>query len=102
MKFFTTLILLFILGKTQAQQINGQVLDYTSKLPVDNVVITYGKQTIITTATGKFSFQRNGSDETVQLNKLGYENYRLNLKNNFKDLTIYLKPIAINLNDVLV
>ncbi|MFC3561817.1 hypothetical protein [Pedobacter jamesrossensis] len=36
------------------------------------------------------------------MKKLGYEDYEINLNNNFKDITIYLKPSAINLNDVLI
>ncbi|MCZ4224435.1 hypothetical protein [Pedobacter rhodius] len=102
MRIFFILTLILISGKISAQQINGQVLDYTSKLPVDNVVIIYGTQTIITTGSGKFSFQKKSSPDIIKVKKLGYQDYDLNLSNNFKDITIYLKQSSINLNDVLI
>ena len=102
MKIYFLFLLFIITGKIYAQHINGQVLDYSTKLPIDNVVITYGQETIITTSTGKFSFQKNASIEIVGLKKLGYQDYNLNLNSNFKDFTVYLKPSSINLDDVLV
>ncbi|WP_316806015.1 hypothetical protein [Pedobacter agri] len=84
------------------QQINGQILDQVSKLPVENVVITYGNQVNITSATGKFSFARNPSVQLIKIKKLGYEDFDLNLNNNFKDLVILLKPAAINLADITI
>lgn len=102
MKVYFLFLLVIVTSKISAQQINGLVLDYNTKLPVDNVVITYGQQTIITTITGKFSFQKIASIEIVGLKKLGYQDYDLNLASNFKDFTIYLKPPSINLDDVLI
>ena len=102
MKIYFLFLLFIITGKIYAQHINGQVLDYSTKLPIDNVVITYGQETIITTSTGKFSVQKNASIEIVGLKKLGYQDYNLNLNSNFKDFTVYLKPSSINLDDVLV
>lgn len=84
------------------QQINGQILDHVSKLPVENGVITYGNQVNITSATGKFSFARNPSVQLIKIKKLGYEDFDLNLKNNFKDLVILLKPAAIDLADITI
>ena len=102
MKIYLLFLLVIITSKISAQQINGQVLDYSTKLPVDNVVITYGTQTIITTSTGKFSFQKNASIEILGLKKLGYQDYDLNLNSNFKDFTVYLRPSSINLDDVRI
>ena len=102
MKIYFLFLLIIVTSKISAQQINGQVLDYNTKLPIDNVIVTYGQQTIITTSTGKFSFQKNASAELVGLKKLGYEDYNLNLNSNFKDFTVYLKPSSINLDDVLI
>ncbi|RZL32294.1 MAG: hypothetical protein EOP00_34110, partial [Pedobacter sp.] len=102
MKIYFLFLLITVTSKISAQQINGQVLDYNTTLPIDNVIVTYGQQTIITTSTGKFSFQKNASIEIVGLKKLGYEDYNLNLNSNFKDFTVYLKPSSINLDDVLI
>jgi len=102
MKIYFLFLLVIITSKISAQQINGQVLDYSTKLPIDNVVITYGTQTIITTSTGKFSFKKNASIEIIGLKKQGYQDYDLNLNSNFKDFTVYLRPSSINLDDVLV
>lgn len=102
MRIFFILSLILLTGKIYAQKVNGQILDYASKMPVENVIVTYGTHTIITSGDGKFSFQKSLSSEIVRLKKLGYEDYELNLNNTFKDLTIYLKPSAINLNDVLI
>lgn len=84
------------------QQINGQILDHVSKLPVENAVITYGNKVNITSATGKFSFARNPSVHLIKIKKLGYEDFDLNLNNNFKDLVILLKPAAIDLADITI
>lgn len=102
MKIFFVLSLILLSNKIYAQQINGQLLDYSSKLPVENVIVTYGTQTIITSGNGKFSFQRNPSLQIVRFKKLGYEDNELNLNSSFKDITIYLKSFAINLNDVVI
>lgn len=102
MKIYFLFLLFIVTSKISAQQINGQVLDYNTKLPIDNVVITYGQQTIITTSTGKFSFQKNASFMIVGLKKLGYEDYNVNLNSNFKNFTVYLKPSSIKLDDVLI
>ncbi|RYD80139.1 MAG: hypothetical protein EOP55_02950 [Sphingobacteriales bacterium] len=102
MKIYFLFLLIMGTSKISAQQINGQVLDYNTKLPIDNVIITYNKLTIITTGTGKFSFKKNASVEIVGFKKLGYEDYDLNLSSSFKDFTVYLKPSSINLNDVLI
>jgi len=102
MKIYFLFLLVIITSKISAQQINGQVLDYSTKLPIDNVAITYGTQTIITTSTGKFSFIKNASIEIIGLKKQGYQDNDLNLNSNFKDFTVYLRPSSINLDDVLV
>ncbi|MGA9648154.1 hypothetical protein [Pedobacter sp.] len=102
MRFLFILSLIIFSNKIFAQKINGQILDYASKLPLENVIVSYGTHTVITSVDGKFSFQKSLSLEIVRLKKLGYEDYELNLNNTFKDLTIYLKPSAINLNDILI
>jgi len=102
MKIYLLFLLIISTAKISAQQINGQVLDYNTKLPIDNVVITYGQQTIITTCSGKFSFQKKASLEIIGFKKLGYQDYNLNLASNFKDFTVYLKQSSINLDDVPV
>lgn len=102
MKIYFLFLLVIVTSKISAQRINGQVLDYNTKLPINDVVITYGKQTVITTGTGKFSFQKIASIEIVVLKKLGYQDYDLNLNSNFKDFTVYLKPSSINLDDVRI
>ncbi|WP_316850140.1 hypothetical protein [Pedobacter agri] len=84
------------------QQINGQVLDHLSKLPVENAVITYGNQVNITSGTGKFSFSRNASAQMIKIKKLGYEDYELNLNNNFKDVVVLLKSTVFSLDDVTI
>ncbi|WP_316832470.1 hypothetical protein [Pedobacter aquatilis] len=102
MRIFFFFLLIIVSTKIYAQQINGVVLDYSSKLPVENVIVTYGTQAFITSSTGKFTLTKNGITDTVLLKKLGYENYTLNLNSSFKDVTIYLKQSAIDLNDVLI
>ncbi|GAA3966481.1 hypothetical protein GCM10022246_19270 [Pedobacter ginsengiterrae] len=102
MRFLFILSLIIFSNKIFAQKINGQILDYASKLPLENVIVSYGTHTVITSVDGKFSFQKSLSLEIVRLKKLGYEDYELNLNYTFKDLTIYLKSSAINLNDVLI
>lgn len=102
MRILFILSLIIFSNKVFAQKLNGQVLDYSSKLPLENVIVTYGTQTIITSGDGKFSFQKSTSLEIVRLKKLEYEDYEFNLNNTFKDITIYLKLPAINLNDVLI
>ncbi|RZK20647.1 MAG: hypothetical protein EOO86_03730 [Pedobacter sp.] len=84
------------------QQINGQLLDHISKLPIENAVITYGNKVNITSSTGKFSFSKNASVQLIKIKKLGYEDYELNLNQNFKDLVIMLKSTVYNLNDVTI
>lgn len=84
------------------QQINGQILDYISKLPIENAVITYGNKVNITSSTGKFSFSKNASVQLVKIKKLGYEDYELNLNQNFKDLVVMLKSSVYHLEDVTI
>lgn len=102
MRVFFTFLLIILSGKIYAQQINGQILDFNSKLPVDNAVVTYGTQTIFTLIEGKFSFTKNQSTEIIKIKKLGYNDYELNLKENFKNVTIFLRTSSISLNDVII
>ncbi|MFC3561819.1 hypothetical protein [Pedobacter jamesrossensis] len=75
MKLLTILSLIILSGKLYAQKINGQLLDSSSKLPVETAIVTYGSQTIITTINGKFSFQKNPLLEIVKVKKLGYPDF---------------------------
>lgn len=84
------------------QQINGQILDHISKLPIENAVITYGNNVNITSSTGKFSFSKNASIQLIKIKKPGYEDYELNLTQNFKDLVVMLKSTVYNLDDVTI
>ncbi|WP_316735230.1 hypothetical protein [Pedobacter aquatilis] len=102
MKTYLFIALILMTQKIHTQQISGIVLDAESKIPIENVVVTYGMQTIITTSTGKFSFQKNNSIQILKLTKLGYQDHELSLNQNFKDFTVYLKQTSINLDDVLI
>ena len=85
-----------------SQQISGQVLDHISRIPIENAVVKYGNEVSITSSTGKFSFRKNPSIQILKINKLGYEEKELNLTNNFKDVIVLLRSVAINLNDVTI
>ena len=85
-----------------SQQISGQVLDDISRIPIENAVVKYGNEVSITSSTGKFSFPKNPSIQILKINKLGYEEKELNLTNNFKDVIVLLRSVAINLNDVTI
>jgi len=84
------------------QQINGQVLDFGSKLPVENAIVRYGDQVAISSNTGKFSLTLKPSVKEIKISKMGYDDQLLSLNNNFKDLIIFLRPVAINLNDITI
>lgn len=45
MRIFILLSILILSNKLYAQQFNGQVLDAQSKLPIEQVIVSYGKQT---------------------------------------------------------
>ncbi|WP_316795822.1 hypothetical protein [Pedobacter agri] len=102
MKYIILCALLIISNRLFSQQINGQVLDHVSKLPIENAVVKYGNEVSITSSTGKFSFSKNPSNQTIKINKLGYDDYELNLNNNFKDVIVLLRSVAIDLNDVTI
>lgn len=102
MRILIIITLLLLTQKSFAQSVNGQIVDYLTKFPVENAIVIYGNQTLITSSSGKFSFIKKPSNQIVQVKKLGFEDYQFDLKNHFKDIIIYLKPSSINLNDVLV
>lgn len=103
MRYLLVVMLIIVSNQLFAQQqINGQLLDHISKFPIENAVITYGNQINITSSTGKFSFSKNISVQLLKIKKLGYEDYELNLNNNFKDLVVLLKATAFNLDDVTI
>ncbi|MFC4212199.1 hypothetical protein ACFOWA_13455 [Pedobacter lithocola] len=102
MRIFIILSILILSNKLYAQQFNGQVFDYQSKLPIEQVVVSYGKQTIITGSDGRFKLDRIPSIAIVKIRKLGYEQYELNLNSNLPDLSVYLQATSIDLNDVTI
>ncbi|RZL60355.1 MAG: hypothetical protein EOO93_14295 [Pedobacter sp.] len=102
MKYFFFFVLIIISNRLFSQQISGQVLDDISRIPIENAVVKYGNEVSITSSTGKFSFLKNPSIRILKINKLGYEEKELSLINNFKDVIVLLRSVAINLNDVTI
>ena len=102
MKYFFFFVLIIISNRLFSQQISGQVLDDISRIPIENAVVKYGNEVSITSSTGKFSFPKNPAIQILKINKLGYEEKELSLINNFKDVIVLLRSVAINLNDVTI
>lgn len=96
-------IVLFILSnKLFAQQIDGQVLDSSTKLPLENVVLSYGLKTAVTGLDGAFKLTGIKLLGVVKIHKLGYEDYELNLNNVLPNVKVYLQAVSIDLKDVTI
>ncbi|QPH38436.1 hypothetical protein [Pedobacter endophyticus] len=85
-----------------AQQINGQVFDMSTKLPLAHVVISYGLRNTFTAADGTFKLGVVGTLGSVKIHKLGYQDDELSLLTIFPNVKIYLRPTSITLDDITI
>lgn len=101
MKTLFTIIFFIISNHIYAQEIKGQVLDYSTKLPISNVILNYGLQSLLTGNDGKFNLKKTASTNNLSIDKMGYETLNFSFAQLLTDtLTIYLKQSSVLLNDV--
>ncbi|MFK5973183.1 MAG: carboxypeptidase-like regulatory domain-containing protein, partial [Flavobacteriaceae bacterium] len=103
--FFLLLFGLYPVYTINAQSISSQILDSTTQLPVPYVTIQWAdKIGAISNEEGRFSLQlRENTQETDSLfiSCLGYESIAKRLSE-FDQAIIYIKPMAIELSEVIV
>ncbi|MFA6277038.1 MAG: carboxypeptidase-like regulatory domain-containing protein [Pedobacter sp.] len=102
----TLFILAFLLFSNQlfAQNVNGYVLDSTTKLPIQHVQVITKNTTAFTNVAGKFSIGALKNGEKVSFRSMGYETYELTINSSTpKDtLRISLKSTTISLKEVTI
>ena len=90
----------FIPMQSQNLRLNKIVVDKTTRLPLENVIIFNNRDNSITNEDGLFVFVSDNNE--INFSLLGYNS----LKMAFGDLTlkdtIFMEPKAINLDEVIV
>jgi len=102
MKNVTLIIICLISINGYSQKIKGKVFDLETKKPIEKAHIQIGKTLIITDKKGYFSFkQNNKSDHKITISHIAYLTKEIAYGNK-KSITIYLKPKAEFLEEVVV
>ncbi len=101
---FTLIFLLLGMANASAQILNARIVDSTTSKPVPYVTVQLKKRGMITNEEGRFSFRLEESvqaSDSLFISCIGYESIGKPISE-FKDNTIYLRPKAIELKEVIV
>jgi Outer membrane receptor proteins, mostly Fe transport len=98
-KILYTIIISFIFSGTYAQTLKGRVFDASNNNPLSGASISYAGKGTITDNNGRFSITCN-KIAAITVSYVGYETYRIAVKNCNDELSIGLKPSHSNLNNV--
>lgn len=104
-KVFTAVLLILLAYTTTFAQISvsGHVYDQETKEPLVGVTILIPNTShgTITDVNGRFNLSLNPSEDSIQVQSIGYESQRFILKDS-KDLNIGLKSSITSMNEVVV
>lgn len=104
-KTLLTLImtLMTICGWAQRTVVSGTVVDTETRQPVAGASVTAGKLSVVTNEDGFFTLKSEQSIETLTVSHVGYRSQRINMADQQEQqLKIRLKPVAVQLQEVLV
>ncbi|WP_282159980.1 carboxypeptidase-like regulatory domain-containing protein [Ulvibacterium marinum] len=101
---FTLTFLLLGITYANAQVLSARIVDSTTSKPVPYVTVQLKKRGMITNEEGRFSFRLEESvqpSDSLFISCIGYESIGKPISE-FKENTIYLRPKAIELKEVIV
>ncbi|HEX7904938.1 MAG TPA: TonB-dependent receptor [Chitinophagaceae bacterium] len=98
-KIIYTIIISFIFSGTFAQTLKGHVFDASTKAPLPGATISFAKSGTTTDNEGMFSINCN-KPSAIAVSFIGYETYRIAVKNCNDELSIGLVPVSHNLDAV--
>ena len=104
-KTLLTLImtLMTICGWAQRTAVSGTVVDTETRQPVAGASVTAGKLSVVTNEDGFFTLKSEQAIETLTVSHVGYRSQRVNMADQQEQqLKIRLKPVAVQLQEVLV
>ncbi|WP_291864602.1 carboxypeptidase-like regulatory domain-containing protein [Maribacter sp.] len=99
-----SIVITTIFSSTQAQTLTATVVDSTSQKPIPYVTVKLKNKGVITNEEGRFSFLLNNeikATDSLFISCIGYATLGKPI-NEFQENTIYLQPMAIELNPVIV
>src|ERR1700744_4040080 len=99
------LILLLLLFPLQllAQRIDGVVLDKVTHRPVVFATVAAANSITTTNTDGRFSIPNIAPGDSLKITCIGYKIYKTGIElSTPKSITIYMAPVSILLNDVVV
>ena len=103
MKLRLLLILLLFPLQLLAQRIDGVVLDKVTHRPVTFATVAAANSITATNADGRFSVLNIAPGDSVKITCIGYKTYKIGIDlSTPKSITIYMMPVSILLNDVVV
>lgn len=89
-----------IFGNSQNFKVSKTIVDQTTKLPLENVIIYNDKDNSTTNEEGLFVFISDIN--VINFNLLGYKSLQTSFEALEKQDTIFMKPNAFELNEVVV
>ena len=101
---FTLIVLFLGIENASAQILNARIVDSVTSKPVPYVTVQLKKRGMITNEEGRFSFRLEENiqaSDSLFISCIGYESIGKPISE-FKENTIYLRPKAIELKEVIV
>lgn len=103
MKVPFILFLLLFPVRLFAQQLNGIVLDKSTRKPVPYATVAGVNAITSTSADGKFTISNISPGDSVKITSIGYKSYKMGFDiSTPQTVTLYLQPASILLRDVVV
>ena len=103
MKLRLILVLLLFPLQLLAQGIDGVVLDKVTHRPVPFATVAAGNSIAATNADGRFSIPNIAPGDSLKITSIGYKTYKTGIElSTPKSITVYMMPVSILLNDVVV
>lgn len=98
-KFLYTLIIVSVCSVSYAQTLTGRVFDATNNTSLSGASVSYAGKGTITDNGGRFLVNCN-KPALLTVSYVGYETYRIAIKNCNDELSIGLTPLHGNLNNI--
>lgn len=102
MKYLVLLIILFICDSAYGQKITGEVIDNTTKQPVNGAIVKTGVITARTNQLGEFEIALAHPSDSLKITALGYQTLFVAAGKPNILLIIALVPKVNNLNEVTI
>ncbi len=101
LKLWVVFLLIMVMGPVFGQNINGLLLDKTTRKPLANATVNSATSLTFSSAKGEFHIQKPASGDTLRITCIGYRPVTLTVGLFTPDtLKVYLDPATIALKQV--